>query len=823
MPIDFSDMLDDDDAPILHPRDIFFTLNKNAQFSFPRDIQTEVMNKWFFVRDQPENVVKLNVGSGKTLVGLLLLQSSLNERLGPALYVTPDKQLAQQVINEAAALGIAVTDDPRDPAYAAGEKICVVNVYKLFNGRSIFGVGKAEISIGTVIVDDAHASVSTITEQFRISLANTHECYKKIFAALSEDLKGYSEARFLELQSSDPRAYMEVPFWAWEARQSDILRALHDHREDDGLKFVYPLIRDVLKQSRCVIGGQSLEIEPYYPATDLVQSFRRAKRRIYMTATLSDDSVIVTHFGADQKSLLDPIVPSSTQSMGERMILMPQELNPDLSVSDIRKMLAELSASDNVVVIVPSESASKEWGPVANQILIGDKVPEGIDRLRKGHVGLTVLVNRYDGIDLPGNACRVLAIVDLPEVTSFSDLVDREVLSGSIVNLKKHVERIEQGMGRGVRSNEDFCAVLLIGSKLTSRIRSTEGQAILTPATRAQLDLSRRIARKLENPSIEEIKSVLLQCVNKDENWKKVSKKVLLGLPADDQLRLDPAKLAVRAAFDNARANQHEKAMNSLDTAIDGAVDVQVKAWLLTRKAAFQNTVDPDGAQKTLAAAYQIEPAVLKPMQGTTYKKIVPSAKQQAGQLVSNHQTRFMDQTAMRLFADTLCSDLQFKPETSDVFEAALNDLAWFIGIKGQRPEKLFEEGPDNLWALPNGAFLVIECKNGITSNSGIAKKDAGQLGQSIEWFKARYPASKAFPVMIHPDRFLGQAASMVSDMRVIETTALEKLRVAIRGFAKQLANPDVAANASEVAKRLSHFELNGDAFLNAFSKPIKV
>ena len=101
MPIDFSDMLDADDEVALHPRDIFFTLNRAPNFSFPRDIQTEVMNRWFEARENRDNVIKLNVGSGKTLVGLLLLQSSLNENKGPALYVSPDNQLSQQVMQEA--------------------------------------------------------------------------------------------------------------------------------------------------------------------------------------------------------------------------------------------------------------------------------------------------------------------------------------------------------------------------------------------------------------------------------------------------------------------------------------------------------------------------------------------------------------------------------------------------------------------------------------------------------------------------------------------------------------------------------------------------
>lgn len=822
MSIDFSDMLDEEGEEVLHPRDIFFTLSRQPQFSFPRDIQTEVMNHWFARRDEKDTVIKLNVGSGKTLVGLLLLQSSLNEGKGPALYVAPDIQLAQQVMQEAAALGLEVTDDPRDASYAAGERICVVNVYKLFNGRSVFGVGRSEINIGTVIIDDAHACVSTISKQFRVHLDNTHAAYQKVLSVLSEDMKGYNAARYLEIESGDPRAHMEVPFWSWSEHQSELLKALYDHRADDELKFVYPLLSEILPLCRCVIGGQFLEIEPYYPATDLIQSFRRAKRRIYMTATLSDDSVIATHFGADPNSLGKPIVPSSSQSMGERMILMPQELNPELTTVEVRTMLAELAKMVNVVVIVPSDTASKDWATVANQILIGEKVPEGIEKLRGGHVGLTVLVNRYDGIDLPGDACRVLVIADLPEVSSYADLVDSEVLSGSSVNLRRHVERIEQGMGRGVRSNDDFCAVLLLGARLTSRLRSPEGQAMLTQATRAQLDLSRRVAKKLKTPSVDDIKDVILQCLARDPDWVKVSKKALVGLKADDELRFDAAKLALRAAFDCARSNQHADALTILDRAIDLTDDEQVKAWLLSRKAALEHPMDAAAAQRTIGAAHRLEPAVTKPMHGTTYKQLAPATGQQAASLIGNHSARFMDATAMKLFADALCTDLQFKPGTSDVFEAAVNDLSWFLGISGQRPEKQFKEGPDNLWALPSGTFLVIECKNGVTADGGIAKKDAGQLGQSVEWFKARYVASTCVPIMIHPERTLGQGASGVANMRVIDPAGLEKLRSNLREFAKQLVDPDVAVSATEVAKRLAHFELHGDGFVNAFTKPLK-
>src|SRR6202034_850144 len=127
-------------------------------------------------------------------------------------------------------------------------------------------------------------------------------------------------------------------------------------------------------------------------------------------------------------------------------------------------MMIEVAKEHNVVVIVPSKRASEEWADVANQILIGDAVSEGVAKLKKKHVGLTVLVNRYDGIDLPKEACRLLPIIDLPEAASLIDRVDATILGDSAIGLRRQVQRIEQGMGRGVRSTDDYCAVVLFGA-----------------------------------------------------------------------------------------------------------------------------------------------------------------------------------------------------------------------------------------------------------------------------------------------------------------------------------------------------------------------
>ena len=80
--------------------------------------------------------------------------------------------------------------------------------------------------------------------------------------------------------------------------------------------------------------------------------------------------------------------------------------------------------------------------------------------LKKQHLGLRVFVNRYDGIDLPGDACRMLVIDGLPPLKNeYEKYIQTTDYTGSLLQ-KEQIQRIEQGMGRGVRSKSDTCCVV---------------------------------------------------------------------------------------------------------------------------------------------------------------------------------------------------------------------------------------------------------------------------------------------------------------------------------------------------------------------------
>jgi len=124
---------------LTNPRDLFSSLPHN-EYEYPRDVQGHVWKKWHKKRNDKNIILKMNTGSGKTVVGLLILKSSLNEKKVPAVYVVPDNFLVEQVINEAKSLGIAVTTDINSINFRRGKEILICNIHKLVNGKSLFGI-----------------------------------------------------------------------------------------------------------------------------------------------------------------------------------------------------------------------------------------------------------------------------------------------------------------------------------------------------------------------------------------------------------------------------------------------------------------------------------------------------------------------------------------------------------------------------------------------------------------------------------------------------------------------------------------------------------
>jgi replicative superfamily II helicase len=70
------------------PVTLYDTMDRAHDKGPLRPAQQAVLTEWYTSRrEQRDVIVKLHTGQGKTLIGLLMLQSRLNDGKGPAVYL----------------------------------------------------------------------------------------------------------------------------------------------------------------------------------------------------------------------------------------------------------------------------------------------------------------------------------------------------------------------------------------------------------------------------------------------------------------------------------------------------------------------------------------------------------------------------------------------------------------------------------------------------------------------------------------------------------------------------------------------------------------
>ena len=541
-----------------------------------------------------------------------------------------------------------------------------------------------------------------------------------------------------------------------------------------------------------------------------------------MTATLADDGVLVTKLDADPAMVSTPIKPKGAGEIGDRMIVIPQEINTDIVEGDIKALAVDIARTKNVAVIVPSDRRAAFWSDVAGQTLKSDTIAAGVDRLKRGeHVGITVLVNRYDGVDLPDDACRLLIIDGLPEFLGLLDRVESSVLEGTDLELLRQVQKVEQGMGRGVRSSEDRCAVLLLGNRLAQRINQPSARSMFTPATLAQLDLGREVTQQVKGQPASALRPLLNYCIDGNIQWWQAGRSRLAHAPEGQSSGVNSSIVLQRQAFDLLAMAQSRQAELRLQQAVNTESDRSVRGYLKQQLAEAMTVMDPAGAQAILLSAVSDNRRVIKPIAGITHSRITAPAVQAEASL-SFISSRFINPNQLVLHANALADDLIWDEHRTERFEASIRDLGKLIGFGSQRPDNEYRDGgPDNLWAVGGLHFFVIECKSGVKNDGRLITKDhCNQLLGSVSWFVRNYDASCTYtPIIIEPVSRFQQEASPSMDMRIIDDDKLKDLRASIRSFGSSVAALGNFNDATRVAALLDSHKFTAAKFTTHYTK----
>ncbi len=820
----------------LHPREIFNALPKPPGINDLYASQAEVLDTWFGRRSDKDIVVKLHTGGGKTLVALLFAQSVMNEFSKPVLYLAPTNQLVQQVLDKSVEYGIsaiAYTKGqglPRE--FYDGESVLVGAYESLFNGRSKFGVrgsGQSIVNACTIILDDAHVALSSVRDAF--SLTITVRDHKDVYHELAGRFRtAFSEVgrsgTFTDITRGKDYGVIEVPSWAWHRKLAEVQEYLSEQVERID-PFVWPFLRDNLAVCHCLFSRRAVTITPIFPPVDLLPTFEDCPRRIYMSATIADDSEIVRTFGASSEAVGNPITSTSLAGVGERMILVPGLMDlGGVAVTPLVKNIAVKLAERNrgVAILVPSGPVAKTWTDVAEYAETTKSVSERISAMQAGEFfGPIVLANRYDGIDLAGNACRFLVMDNLPQGTTNYDMFRMNVVADSAVN-SLLAQRIEQGMGRGARGGGDYCVVVLIGSKLVGWIGRKNNLTYLTTSTRVQLKMGQEVSEAVT--SAKEVGQTIMKCLNRDPDWVSYHASELAEAAHSPPVDVVALRIAgcERRAFRQQRLGQFEPALQTIEKLIadeDLVDDRQRRAWLsaLGARIAYQMG-DEERGQRLQTSAFGVNNNHSPPKVRPAYVPR-PTPGKQSHAIIA----RILEYDRRGAMIADFDEDVaELVPEASTGrYEEALANLGAYLGFEAERPEKVHRIGPDVLWRTDAAFDFVIEAKSDKEEDSPLYKKDHAQLLEAEHWFKNAYPGRVAVRVSALPQAVADEKATPAGTyaLRLREIT---KLVGALREVLLELVGcpggTDALRDRCEAA--LQKAKLKPEAILATYMKPFE-
>jgi hypothetical protein len=209
-------------------------------------------------------------------------------------------------------------------------------------------------------------------------------------------------------------------------------------------------------------------------------------------------------------------------------------------------------------------------------------------------------------------------------------------------------------------------------------------------------------------------------------------------------------------------------------------------------------------------------------MAGIQYDKLINS-KLQAKAVLDYVLRISSNPNECVIHINAVVNTLLYSPNTND-FEEALKEVGEILGFESSRPDKeTAGKGPDNLWAIGNNKYLVIECKSGATSNL-ISKDQCNQLGGSVRWFDAEYGNGfSQTPIMIHITNTVHSLATAPHGTRIITPELLEKLKKQIRDFITAFAQSENWRDESKVSSLLLSYKLRGQDIVQEYTTAFSI
>ena len=548
------------------------------------DYQGTMIDQYMSNSDKKNIALELPTGSGKTLIGLLIGEYRRKKNKEKIVFLCPTKQLVNQAVSQATNKyginALAFCGKQRDylpcdkTSFNMAEAIGVTTYSAFFTQETMFD------DVDVIIMDDVHSCEEYIISNWTIKIDKSNSLFM-VFANILKNIIGESDYERLitDDESRDIEGWCNLVPITLLFDVILILEKQIDLGLDEGTSnfYAWKRIKENFSECNIYLNNREILIRPWIAPTMTYSPYKKAKQRILMSATLGKSGELERITGTENITTLPIVSDWDKKGLGRRFFIIPE-----LSLSDEHEAEIFLNlhkaTNQKTVVLVPDDQHAKsldefveENCPEANVYHAKD-IEQSKENFIEDNNAITILANRFDGIDFADDESRMLFIIDLPKVTNIQErfLVTR--MGASILFAERIRTRIIQAVGRCSRNPSDYSVVCILGNTIQNDLIKHEKLKMYPPELRAELQFGIDMSKQYKD--VPEILEQVNDFLSRNENWQDAERYIV---DLRDEYCTEKNESANMVFVKLKKAAQHE-------------LKYQYSLWKKNYKAAYEET-----------------------------------------------------------------------------------------------------------------------------------------------------------------------------------------------------------------------------------------
>ena len=500
--------------------------------------QADLLRSYMEVHSSHADIaLQLPTGSGKTLVGLLVAEWRRRKYGERVVYLCPTRQLVNQVADQAiskygldlhAFTGSRKYYDPKKAAdWQNAEAVAVTTYSSLFNTNPFFS------DANHIILDDAHSAENYVANFWSLSIERSNTEHESTFAALTglilSVLPHADRARLApdSYDGADNQWVEKLPTPTFHSLVPEIVSLLDEHTQDIDLRHPWSVIRDSLHACHLYISRRTILIRPLIPPSDTHGAFATARQRLYMSATLGAGGDLERVTGRYPIHRIPVPVGWDKQGIGRRFFVFPRRALDDEDAMTFT--IEAIKQAGRALYLVPDEgTAQKVRKQIANEVDCAVFDATELEASKQPFINsdsaVAVIANRYDGIDLIDNDCRLLLTDGLPGGANLQERFFVLRVTAQLLLDDRILTRLVQGFGRCTRSPNDYAAVVVLGETLNSYLFKKEHREFFHPEIQAEIEFGLEQSR---DATVGDLLENLSHFFKRDSEWDQADQAIL--------------------------------------------------------------------------------------------------------------------------------------------------------------------------------------------------------------------------------------------------------------------------------------------------------